>query len=151
MKKFKFRFEAVEKVRKSREQDTLRALAKAQDVLRMEKNKKEKLKSELEKSLMRRERLGMDPVGPSAFKTEEDFILGAKQRILQNEQAILRATKSVEKAMKNYLSARRLTRMMEVLREKALAAYRDEQRKIEQKRLDDLYTMRFRLQQKECA
>jgi flagellar export protein FliJ len=106
---------------------------------------KNKLLSDLAEALVRRENLGQKPVGIVAFKTEQDFIVGTKQRALQADQRILRARRSVEKALRTYMAARQQTRMVEVLREKAFADWRKEQAKKEQRQLDELYVMRARM------
>ena len=52
--------------------------------------------------------------------------------------AIFRASKNVEKALRAFLFARRQTRMIESLREKAFAEFKRDLAKKEQKQLDDL-------------
>ncbi|MBI4925153.1 MAG: hypothetical protein HY843_04440, partial [Bdellovibrio sp.] len=51
MKRFRFRFEAVERVRHAKEQESLRVLAEAQKNLRNEKNKKQQLHQTLDETL----------------------------------------------------------------------------------------------------
>lgn len=145
MKKFNFRFEAVEKVRKSHEDTALRALGAAQQELLLATSNQDLLKSKLNFALLRREKLANQLTKVLSFKIEEDFITGTKQRIIQAQQAILRAKRKVEKALSHYLKMRRQTRMMEVLREKAYADYKNESSRQEQKALDDLYIMRARM------
>lgn len=147
MKKFRFKFQALETVRKAQEDVALRSLAKAQELFREATELKSRLQSVLEESLIRRESLGVIAVESRDFRTEEDFIRGTKQRLVQSDQAIYRARKGVEKALRGYLHARRQTRMIEVLREKAYAEYRENVRKKEQRDLDDLYLMRSRMRQ----
>lgn len=143
MQRFRFKLEAVEKVRKNAEDTALRALAEAQRRLHeCQQHKLELLKS-LDESRKRREDLGKGEVAVSFVQTETDFITGTKQRIIQAEQAIFRASRSVEKAMRGYLHARRATRSIELLREKAYQEFRRELRREEQKKLDDLYSSRF--------
>ena len=141
MRKFHFKLEAVEKVRKSREQDALRELAAAQRVLQAEKEHKMELISSLQESLVRREEFAKESVTRVVYDTENDFISGTKIRIQQADQAIERAQRKVEKAMAYYLSCRQQRRMIEKLREKAYLAYREEVRLHELKQLDDLYVM----------
>lgn len=147
MKRFEFKFETVLRARKTREEDALRALGAAQRAYQAELSRKAELLSELEEALKRRECLGIEPVGPVAFRLENDFIAGTKQRITRQEQAIFRASKGVEKALRAYLFARKQTRMIEVLREKAYAEYRKARAKHEQKQLDDLSVMRSRFRE----
>src|SRR5206468_2689205 len=120
-------------------------LGAAQQVYQRELGHKQQLLSELDSALRRRESLGIEPVGPTAFQLEESFIGGTKSRITRADQAILRASRGVEKALRAYLHARRQTRMIEVLREKAYADYRKARSKWEQKQQDDLAVMRARL------
>ncbi len=147
MRKFRFRLEVVLKLRKSREESALRALADAQRRHQEELGRKRELLAALDGSLARREGYGARATDIAAFRTEQDFINGTKQRIIQAEQAIVRAMRGVEKALRTYLAARRQTRAMEVLHDNEYAEFRKEQAKLEQKRLDDLALMRARLKE----
>lgn len=142
-KKFKFRLEAVEKIRRVKEQEALRGLAHAQSKFQVALNHKVELLGELEKSLIRREGLGTIKAAPALdFQMETAFISGTKQRIIQADQAILRAKKFVEKALRELLVARRALRTIETLREKAYEEFKREMRKREQKALEDIYVGR---------
>jgi flagellar export protein FliJ len=145
MKKFRFQFDAVLKVRKSREQDALSALGAAQRAYQLELARKQDLEMRLAASLGRREELGRDTTPVLAFQIEQAFINGTKQRIIQADQAILRASRGVERALRAYLAARRQTRMIEMLEEKAYSEYRKEAARRERKDLDELMVMRARL------
>lgn len=127
----------------------MRLLAEAQQKLIAGKEIKFKLVETLNQSLIRRENLGNEPIPSSVFKVENDFIVGLKQRIIQADQAILRATRAVEKSLRTFLQARRQTRTLEILREKEHAEFKKDLIKQENKKLDELYTTRFRLQQEE--
>lgn len=146
MKRFQFKFAPILKQRKVREEQALRALGDAQRAYQEELHRKQKMLFDLEQALLRREGLGSsEPVGALSFQLEEEFIQGTKRRIARQDQAIVRASKTVSKALREYLAARKQTRMMEVLREKAYAEYRRERAKWEQKNADDLTVMRARL------
>lgn len=144
MAKFRFKFSSVLKVRKSREDSALAALGVAQRAYQAEIAKKSALLSSLSDALARRELLGSKPTDIMAFKVEQDFITGTKARIVRADQAILRATRGVEKALRSYLQAKRQTRMIEALYEKEHAEWRKEQSKRQQKQLDDMVSMRAR-------
>src|SRR6185437_6673908 len=118
MRKFRFQFETVLRLRKSRENDALRALAAAQRAYQADLERKAKLISELKDALLRRENLGIEAIGIDAFKLEDFFIIGTKQRIVRQDQALVRASRAVEKCLRAYLHARRQTRTIELLREK---------------------------------
>lgn len=128
-----------------REQDALRALASAQRALQAVRERKAALMAELEQALIRRENLGKEPVSGVAFQLEGNFISGTKQRIVQTEHAIQKAVRGVEKALRAYLGARKQTRTMEVMREKAFEEFKRQLKKHEQKELNDLYVMRARV------
>jgi flagellar export protein FliJ len=145
MKKFRFQFDAVLKVRKGRENDALAALGAAQRTYQLELARKQELQDRLSGSLARREGLGSEATTVLAFQLEQAFINGTKQRIIQSDQAILRASRGVERALRAYLAARRQTRMIEMLEEKAFAEYRKEASRKERRDLDELMVMRARL------
>lgn len=145
MKKFRFQFAAVLKVRKSREQNSLTALGGAQRAYQLELARKQELQNRLSSALVRREGLGQETTPVLAFQIEQSFINGTKQRIIQADQAIMRASRGVERALRAYLAARRQTRMIEMLEEKAYAEYRKESARKERRELDELMVMRARL------
>ena len=147
MKKFNFKFDRVLKVRKMKEDETLRTLSSAQGVYQEELNKKKYLLSELQKSLGRREALGAEPVDIVLFHSEQDYIDGTKSRIIAAEQALYRANKMVERAMRDYFIARKKRKMIEVLYDKSLQLFRKEEARREQREMDDLTVMRFHLKE----
>ena len=149
MRKFQFQFAVVLKQRKAREEDALRALGGAQRAYQEEISRKRKLLRDLEQSLIRREELGRVAAPPLAFQLESEFISGQKARITRQDQAIVRASRAVEKALRAFLIARRQTRTMELLREKAYAKYRKARSKWEQRLQDDMTVMRARLKAEE--
>ena len=149
MKRFKFSFETLEKVRKARENEALRVLAEAQTKQRLAVEEKNRFISDLHGSLERRAAIASGTqnligIGTSPLQIEDLFIEGQKIRIQRQETVIFRAMKQVEKAMRAYLLTRRATRMIERLREKALEEHRAAVKKFEQRELDDLILMRNR-------
>jgi flagellar export protein FliJ len=147
MKKFRFRFDSVLRVRKVHEKEALSALAESQRVYQSEVARKEILKTELKNALQRREMLGNQPVPISTFKTEQDFISGLKQRLIQADQAIFRASRGVEKFLRAFLVAKKRTRVIEILYDRAYADYRKQVMKEEQKANEDMALMRARLKE----
>jgi len=145
MRKFQFRFTTILNVRKRSEEAMLQNLAVAQRAFQAERQKKIKLLQELETALIRRESLAQIATGIVAYRTEQDFIVGTKSRIVWADQAILRATRGVEKALRGYLGARRQTRTIELIREKDFLEFKKALIKREQKELDELMIMRNRL------
>jgi flagellar export protein FliJ len=142
MRKFRFKFDAILKQRKSREETALRQLADAQRAYQLELARKAELESVLESALVSRETLGQTAVSITAFLLEQDHITGTKQRIIQAQQAITRATRGVEKALRTYLHCRRQTKMMETLYEKHYLEFKRELARKEAKMLEDFAVMR---------
>lgn len=138
-KKFRFRLEAVEKVRRAKEQETLRALAHAQSKFQETLRAKQALIDETNLALRRRETLANTVQSVLAYQLENEFIVGNKQRMIQADQAIFRARKFVEKALREVIIARRALRAIEALREKAYEEFKIAYRKAEQKALEDIY------------
>jgi flagellar FliJ protein len=145
MRKFRFQFETVLSVRKNRENDALTALGGAQRAYQLEVARKHELQLTLARALERREGLAQRNFESAlAFQLEQAYINGTKQRIIQADQAIMRASRVVEKALRAYLTARRQTRMIEILREKAYAEFRRELARRERRELDELIVLRAR-------
>jgi flagellar FliJ protein len=142
MAKFRFRFQAVENVRKRAEDEAMRLMGEAQRALQAAKDHKARLEQELADSLERRESIASSGFNVTALQLEDSFITGTKQRIIQADQGIIRAARGLEKAIRAYMFARRQTRMIETIREKDLAEFKKELQKREQKELDDIYVMR---------
>lgn len=122
----------------------MKQLAVAQQIYQQELAQKAALELQLADALARRENLGSTPVLIAAFLTEQDFITGTKQRIIQSQQAISRASRGVEKGLRAYLQARRQAKMMESLYDKDYAEFRREKARKEQRIAEDLATMRAR-------
>ncbi len=141
-RKFKFRLEAVERVRRAKEQETLRALAYAQARYQETLQIKQRLMEDTEAALARREALASTAQPVLAYQLENEFITGNKQRILQSDQAITRARKFVEKALREVIAAKRALKGIELLREKAFLEFKTALRKKEQKDLEEIYTSR---------
>ncbi|OFZ21041.1 MAG: flagellar export protein FliJ [Bdellovibrionales bacterium GWB1_55_8] len=148
MRRFRFRLATVLNLRKSREEEALRALGDAQRAYQEELSKKGRLVSELQNALIRRENLGIEPIGVLSFQLEDEFIAGTKHRIVRADRDIMRASRAVEKALKYFLHTRRQTRMMESLYDREHAEFRKMQSKREQKLLDDMSVMRDRLKER---
>jgi flagellar FliJ protein len=147
MKKFRFKLATVLEVRKSREQEALVALAAAQREYQAAQAHKLDLQRQLQESLLRREKLGHESTGIVVFHTEQDFINGTKAWLIRADQAIVRANRGVEKALRSYLHVRKQSRMIETLEETARREHRLETAKKEQRQMDDLNVMRSRLKE----
>jgi len=144
-KKFRFRLDAVERVRRAKEQEALRGLAAAQMKYQEALKHKQTLMEETLDALKRREELAGKSQPVLAYQLENEFINGNKMRILQADQAIFRSRKFVEKALKEVILAKRAVKAIEKLREKAFAEFKIEMRKKEQKDLEELYVSRQRI------
>jgi len=146
MKRFRFRFEALFKQRKAKEEQALNSLGEAQRFYQSEIEHKNTLMRALGAGIARKEMLGDAGrvySGTSDFQLEQDFIVGTKQRIIQAETAIARAKKGVEKCLRHFLLARRNTRVIENLKEREFEEFKKQMAKREARELDELITMRY--------
>lgn len=143
MRKFHFRFDAVEKLRKNQEQRALQEFAQTQRDYFACVKIKENLLNDLEQALIHREKLGDNWTSTHLYQLQDSHIFGLKRSIGRAEQAIIRAHKKLQKAMKTFLDARRNCKKIEHLKDKDLEIYKRERTKYEQKQLDELTTMRY--------
>jgi flagellar export protein FliJ len=129
-----------------REDEALRLLGTAQRAHRDAIARKEKLLSDREASLLRRELLGSQITHAPAFVTEELYLAGLKQKVMQADHAVTRAARGVEKALQAYLHAKRQLMIIEKLKERDLQSFKLSEAKRELKEMNDLYVMRSSLQ-----
>jgi flagellar export protein FliJ len=147
MKKFEFKLSTVLKVRKKKEEEALMDLVSSRQAYQNEIDRRDSLIVALKESLKRREKLGKDPTFISEFKMEQDYITGTKQRIIQVEQSISRAKRTMEKFIGVYLQSKKQYKIIETLRDKAFHEYKIAYEKHLQKESDDFMIMRERLKE----
>jgi flagellar FliJ protein len=145
MAKFKFHLEAVEKVRTQKEQKMLEELSLCQRVYQEKIQIKRNLLAKKQESFASKNELASRDSSINEIRLVEDYIEGLKHQLIRADQAIVRSRRFLDQAMKNYILARRERMMIDRLKEKALEEFRLEQARLEQKGLDDLITMRARL------
>jgi flagellar FliJ protein len=145
MAKFKFQLEAVEKVRTQKEQKMLEDLSVAQKNYLDKIEEKRVLLRKKQNAFVKKNELVSRDSSINDIRLIEDYIVGLKQQIIRADQAIVRSRRFLEQAMRHYLVARKERMMVDKLKDKALAEFKLEQSRLEQKQLDDLITMRARL------
>jgi flagellar FliJ protein len=145
MAKFKFQLEPVEKVRIQKEQKMLQELSESQRAYQAKISDKRLLLQKKQEAFEKKNEFASRDSTVNEIRLQEDYITGLKARIVKADQAILRARRFLEQAMRHFIQARKERMMMDRLREKAFEEFKREQARLEQKRLDDLITMRSRL------
>lgn len=145
MAKFKFHLESVEKVRIQKEQRMLQELAQAQRVYQEKISVKRDLLNKKKDAISAKNNLHQAVMNVQSIALSEDYIEGLKYHLIRADQAILRARRFLDQAMRNYIVSRRERMMIDRLKEKALEEYKKEQSKKAQKQLDDLMVMRDRM------
>jgi flagellar FliJ protein len=145
MAKFKFHLEAVEKVRTQKEQKMLEELSLCQRVYQEKIRVKRELLDKKQVSFASKNELVSRDSSINEIRLLEDYIDGLKHQLIRADQAIVRSRRFLDQAMRNYILARRERMMIDRLKEKALEEFKLEQSRLEQKNLDDLITMRARL------
>jgi flagellar biosynthesis chaperone FliJ len=122
MRRFRFRFESVEKLKQAREREALRLLGEAQRGLERAKEHQAALYRRLTEALKSRESTSEKLASAQSesvsalLQSMGAFISGQKVRIAQAEHAILRERRKVEKALRIYLLAKRQLKVIETLR-----------------------------------
>ena len=145
MAKFKFQLETVEKVRLQKEQKMLEELSVSQRAYQEKIAAKKTLLDKKQSAFIEKNELVSKDSSINSIRLVEDYITGLKQSIIRADQAIVRSRRFLDQAMRHYILARRERMMIDRLKEKALEEFKITQSRLEQKQLDDLITMRTRL------
>lgn len=145
MAKFQFQLQTVEKVRVQKEQKMLEELSISQGKFQEKIANKKNLLQKKQDAFVRKNELASRDASINEIRLLEDFITGLKQNIIRADQEIIRSRRFLEQSMRQYIHARRERMMIDRLKEKAVAEFKVEQTRLEQKELDDLITMRARL------
>jgi len=145
MAKFRFQLDAVEKIRVQKEQKMLEELAASQRNYQQKITEKKVLLSKKQDSFVRKNELLSRDASINDIRLLEEYISGLKQQIMRADQAIIRSRRFVDQDMRKYINARKERMMIDRLKEKALEEFKQEQSRLDQKKLDDLITMRARL------
>ena len=145
MAKFKFQLETVEKVRTQKEQKMLEELSLNQRAYQEKIASKRVLLDKKQNMFVQKNEMMSRDANINEIRLIEDYITGLKQQIIRADQAIIRSRRFLEQAMRHYILARRERMMIDRLKEKAQEEFKVEQARLEQKQLDDLITMRSRL------
>lgn len=145
MAKFKFQLESVEKVRLQKEQKMLEALSVSQRDYLARIQAKRDLLGKKQNAFEKKNELVSRDASINEIRISEDYITGLNSMIIKADQAIIRARRFLDQAMRNYIQARKERMMIDRLKEKAFDEFKQEQSRLEQRKLDDLITMRARL------
>jgi flagellar FliJ protein len=145
MAKFKFQLETVEKVRLQKEQKMLEELSLNQLAYQEKIAAKKALLTKKQDAFVSKNEMISRAVSVNDIVLLEDYITGLKQQIIRADQAIIRSRRFLDQAMKHYIFARRERMMIDRLKEKALEEFKVSESRLQQKLLDDLITMRARL------
>jgi flagellar FliJ protein len=145
MAKFKFQLESVEKVRMQKEQKMLEVLSESQRDYLAKIQAKRGLLGKKQLAFESKNELVSRDASINEIRLSEDYITGLNSQIVKADQAIIRARRFLDQAMRNYIAARKERMMIDRLKEKALEEFKLEQSRLEQRKLDDLITMRARL------
>jgi flagellar FliJ protein len=145
MAKFKFQLESVEKVRLQKEQKMLEILSESQRDYLAKIQAKRALLGKKQIAFERKNELVSRDASINEIRLSEDYITGLNSQIVKADQAIIRARRFLDQGMRNYILARKERMMIDRLKEKALEEFKLDQSRLEQRKLDDLITMRARL------
>jgi flagellar FliJ protein len=145
MNKFRFQLETVEKVRTQKEQAMLEELSRSQKAYQEKIGEKKHYLEKKQKAFTEKNEMVSRDSSINEIRLLEDYITGLKTQIIRADQGIVRSRRFLEQAMRQYILARREKMMIEKLKEKAMDEHKVAHNRYEQKQLDDLITMRSRL------
>jgi flagellar FliJ protein len=145
MAKFKFQLESVEKFRIRREQEMLEALSSAQRDYLSKISAKRDLLAKKQVAFEQKNELASRDASINEIRLSEDHISGIKHNIERADRAIIRSRRFLDQAMRAYIRARKERMMIDRLKEKAFEEFKVARARLEQKNLDDLISMRARL------
>lgn len=147
MKKFQFRLEAVERHRKLQEQEKQVVLARKMEKMRATEGRL--LDIDMKEVQARRDFAGLGSPGksnkPNEFWLLDQFIRGQKVRRIDTKQQLQNDEQEVSVAYREFLHARQQKKIMEKLREKKMAHFREDLRKVEIRAQDEQYVTRDRI------
>lgn len=145
MAKFKFQLEAVEKVRIQAEEKALETMSIQQKIYQEKINYKKELIAKKSNAFLAKNEMLTRDSNVNEIRLQEEYISGINQRLLRADQAIVRARRFLEQAMREYIKARKERKMVDRIKEKAVETFKINQNRLEQKNIDDLISMRSRL------
>lgn len=137
MRKFDFRFSSLLDHRRFLEESSLNKVGLSTQALEIAKEQRIEALKWLEQALMKREELGRIPTASTDFLIHDKFVLGLKHQLAQKEKEIIKSERELEKSLRAYLFAKRRTRTIEILKEKAYQDFYGKARKLQQKELDE--------------
>lgn len=145
MAKFKFNLEKVLQHRKALENEAARNYQLGLSELKNQQDILDKMLNEKHQAFeIRYQQQVQGGAAGSSLTQVHEFILGQDLRIRAQQLKIQEFEKQVEILRTILLERTRDTKIGEKLKERKQEVFRDEQKKIEQKKLDDITMTRFR-------
>lgn len=145
MKKFKFRFQAVERVRKIEMELQAKDLALANQRVNELQQEKEGLEFKLRSERDRlRERTLSEAWGERLVETSRAYQKDLESRIRAKMDEIVEAKQQVVKERKELIERQKKKTAIDKLKEREQERYYEEQRRQETKMLDEVSTTRFK-------
>lgn len=145
MAKFNFRLEAVENLKKQSEQKALEELSHYQRIFMEKLELKQEIMDKKKNAFAAKNELLSKDANINEIRGYDDYITGLNVQIIKADQAIIRTRRFLEQAMKQYVQKRKEKMMLEKLHEKDFVEFKQEQARLLQKQLDDLISVRARL------
>lgn len=139
MKKFKFKFDAVEKVRKIEQERQIKAVAIAQKKVSEIEAQIEKKKNLIQSEIDRIQSLGgRDALNEKLRELSIQYREELRQQIVRKNKELLEAKQIEIRERRELVERQKKKKAMEVLREKEQEKYYDESRKSELQEMDEV-------------
>lgn len=139
MKKFKFKFSAVEKVRKIEQERQIKAVALAQKKVSEIEAQIEKKKALIQGEINRIQGVGgKDALNEKLRELSIQYREELRQQIIRKKKELLEAKQIEIRERRELVERQKKKKAMEVLREKEQEKYYDESRKSELQEMDEV-------------
>ena len=144
MAKFVFQMESIlrlkQRLAEQKEHEfakALQELATQRTVLANHFNDKKQTLSKLKGEMQQK-------IAPQEFRTYTNYVEVVKQRIEMQKQVIIKAEEFAEKKRLELVEATKEKKMLEKLKENKFEEYVEEEKKVQQKQVDEVVSYRFR-------
>lgn len=143
MAKFIFKLQSFLSVKEKIEEQKKNDYGKALNQLEQEKHKKQELLTTQSSTISQLKQKINEGTKPSEIKQYNHFIAYVENEIIKQQEVIIKAQKLVEKKREELVNAMKDRKMLEILKENEYIEYIKEEKKAEQKFIDELVSFKY--------
>jgi flagellar FliJ protein len=143
MAKFIFKLQSFLGVKEKIEEQKKNEYGKALNILEEEKNKKQELLNRQVSTISHLKQKINEGIKPSEIKQYNNFISYIENEITRQEEVIIKAQKLVDRKREELVNAMKDKKILEILKENEYIEYIKEEKKAEQKFIDELVSFKY--------